>query len=118
MYEAAEGKAEAMRDRFISVVASKFFPRTRHRAARRFRKPDRRWTADYMTRFENEETRKKAWDAFAADPEWAKEGGHRDRRSAAQEPDDFGALSGDFRLGARLISMVVRNKGRRTRSFP
>ena len=72
VYEAADGKAEAMRDRFISVVASKFFPRHGIELLGAFVSQTEDGRLTYMTRFENEETRKKAWDAFAADPEWAK----------------------------------------------
>nr|WP_283814285.1 NIPSNAP family protein [Bradyrhizobium liaoningense] len=71
-YEAAEGKAAAMRDRFISVVASKFFPRHGIELVGAFVAPAEDGRFTYMTRFPSEEARKKAWDAFAADPEWAK----------------------------------------------
>ncbi|MBR1297403.1 NIPSNAP family protein [Bradyrhizobium sp. AUGA SZCCT0042] len=72
VYEAADGKAEAMRDRFFSVVASKFFPRHGIELLGAFVSQAEDGRLTYMTRFENEGTRKKAWDAFAADPEWAK----------------------------------------------
>lgn len=71
-YEAAEGKATAMRDRFISVVASKFFPRHGIELLGAFVAPTEDGRFTYMTRFVSEEARKIAWDAFAADPEWAK----------------------------------------------
>jgi hypothetical protein len=70
-YDAADGKAEAMRDRFINVVASKFFPRHGIELLGAFVAPTEDGRLTYMTRFESEEARKKAWDAFAADPEWA-----------------------------------------------
>jgi hypothetical protein len=71
-YEAAEGKAAAMRDRFISVVASRFFPRHGIELLGAFVAPTEDGRFTYMTRFASEEARKKAWDAFAADSEWAK----------------------------------------------
>ncbi|MBR1256352.1 NIPSNAP family protein [Bradyrhizobium sp. AUGA SZCCT0240] len=71
-YEAADGKAEALRDRFISTVASKFFPRHGIELLGAFVAPTEDGRLTYMTRFESEEARKKAWEAFGADPEWAK----------------------------------------------
>lgn len=71
-YEAAEGKAAAMRDRFIGVVASKFFPRHGIELLGAFVAPTEDGRFTYMTRFASEEARRKAWDAFVADPEWAK----------------------------------------------
>jgi hypothetical protein len=50
VYEAAEGKADAMRRRFLDIE-------------------DGRLT--YMTRFADEDARRKAWAAFGADAEWA-----------------------------------------------
>ncbi|MCJ9700581.1 NIPSNAP family protein [Bradyrhizobium sp. SHOUNA76] len=71
-YEAAEGKAAAMRDRFISVVATKFFPRHGIELVGGFVAPTEDGRFTYITRFASEEARKQAWEAFAADPEWAK----------------------------------------------
>lgn len=71
-YEAAEGKAAEMRDRFTGIVASKFFPRHGIELLGAFVAPSEDGRLTYMTRFKSEEARKKAWDAFAADPEWAK----------------------------------------------
>ena len=72
VYEAAEGKADAMRDRFASVVASTFFPRHGIELVGAFVAPTDDGRLTYMTRFESEQARKRAWVAFAADPEWAK----------------------------------------------
>jgi NIPSNAP protein len=73
VYEAADGKAKAMRDRFIAEVASRFFPRHGIEllgAFTAFEEEDGRLT--YVTRFVSEEARKQAWAAFTADPEWIK----------------------------------------------
>jgi NIPSNAP protein len=72
IYEAAEGKAAALRARFIDQVASKFFPRHGIELLGAFVGPTEDGRLTYMTRFDSEEARKKAWAAFAADPEWAK----------------------------------------------
>jgi hypothetical protein len=71
VYEAAEGKADAMRRRFLEVVATKFFPRHGIEliGSFTFQTEDGRLT--YMTRFADEDARKKAWAAFGADAEWA-----------------------------------------------
>lgn len=60
-----------MRDRFAGVVASKFFPRHGIELVGAFVAPTEDGRLTYVTRFESEEARKKAWDGFAADPEWA-----------------------------------------------
>ena len=49
-----------------------FFPRHGIDLLGAFVAPTEDGRLTYMTRFESEEARKKAWDAFAADPEWAK----------------------------------------------
>ena len=71
VYEAAEGRADAMRRRFYDNVATRFFPRHGIELLGAFTAlvDDGRLT--YMTRFANEDARKKAWASFAADPEWA-----------------------------------------------
>jgi len=71
IYEAAEGSAEAMRRRFSDHVATKFFPRHGIDLLGAFTAPVEDGRLTYMTRFADEESRKKAWASFAADPEWA-----------------------------------------------
>jgi hypothetical protein len=72
VYEAVEGKADAMRGRFFEHVASKFFPRHGIELVGAFKAPQEDGRLTYMTRFASEEARKTAWAAFGADPDWAK----------------------------------------------
>lgn len=71
IYEAAEGRAEAMRRRFRDHVATTFFPRHGIELLGGFTAPVEDGRLTYMTRFADEDARKKAWASFAADPEWA-----------------------------------------------
>jgi hypothetical protein len=71
VYEAAEGRADAMRRRFCDKVATKFFPRHGIDLVGVFTAPVEDGRLTYMTRFTDEDARKKAWAAFGADPEWA-----------------------------------------------
>ncbi len=71
VYEAVEGKADAMRRRFLDVVAAKFFPRHRIELIGVFTAQTEDGRLTYMTRFADEDARKKAWADFGADPEWA-----------------------------------------------
>ena len=71
VYEATEGRADAMRRRFRDSVATKFFPRHGIELVGAFTAPAEDGRLTYMTRFTDEESRKKAWASFAADPEWA-----------------------------------------------
>ena len=71
VYEAAEGRADAMRRRFYDNVASRFFPRHGIELVGAFTEPVEDGRLTYMTRFADEDARKKAWASFAADPEWA-----------------------------------------------
>ncbi len=71
IYEAAEGKADAMRRRFCDHVATQFFPRHGIELVGVFTTPDEDGRLTYMTRFGDEDARKKAWASFATDPEWA-----------------------------------------------
>ena len=80
IYEAAEGRAEAMRRRFRDKVATRFFPRHGIELLGAFTATDEDGRLTYMTRFADEAARKKAWASFAADPEWA-------AVKAASEPD-------------------------------
>jgi hypothetical protein len=70
VYEAAEGRADAMRRRFCDHVATKFFPRHGIELVGVFTAPAEDGRLTYMTRFADEDARKKAWAAFGADPEW------------------------------------------------
>ena len=71
VYEAAEGKAEAMRRRFLDIVATRFFPRHGIELVGTFTAQTEDGRLTYMTRFADEAARKKAWAAFGADPDWA-----------------------------------------------
>ena len=71
VYEAAEGKADAMRRRFLEVVAAKFFPRHGIELIGTFTSQTEDGRLTYMTRFADEDARKKAWAAFGADADWA-----------------------------------------------
>ena len=71
VYEAAEGKADAMRRRFLEVVASRFFPRHGIDLVGAFSSQSEDGRLTYMTRFADEDARKKAWTAFGADADWA-----------------------------------------------
>lgn len=72
VYEAKDGKAAAMRERFVKEVAARFFPRHGIELVGAFVGPEDDGRLTYMTRFADEDARKKAWAAFGADPEWAK----------------------------------------------
>ena len=80
VYEAVEGRAEAMRRRFADNVATRFFPRHGIELVGAFTAPDEDGRLTYMTRFADEAARKQAWASFAADPEWA-------AVKASSEPD-------------------------------
>ena len=71
VYEAAEGKADAMRRRFLEIVAAKFFPRHGIELIGAFSSQTEDGRLTYMTRFADEDARKKAWAAFGADADWA-----------------------------------------------
>jgi hypothetical protein len=71
VYEAVEGLADTMRRRFADKVATTFFPRHGIELVGAFTAPIEDGRLTYMTRFADEDARKKAWASFAADPEWA-----------------------------------------------
>jgi hypothetical protein len=71
VYEAAEGRADAMRGRFRDHVVTQFFPRHGIELLGVFTAPVEDGRLTYMTRFADEDARKKAWASFAADPAWA-----------------------------------------------
>ena len=70
VYEAAEGCADAMRRRFCDNVAIKFFPRHGIELVGVFTAPVEDGRLTYMTRFADEDARKKAWAGFGADADW------------------------------------------------
>lgn len=70
VYQAVEGRADAMRRRFIDEVAEKFFPRHGIELVGAFVAGTEDGRLTYMTRFADDDSRKKAWAAFGADPEW------------------------------------------------
>jgi len=70
VYEAEAGRADAMRRRFCDHVATRFFPRHGIELIGAFTAPVEDGRLTYMTRFADEDARKKAWASFAADPEW------------------------------------------------
>jgi hypothetical protein len=70
VYEAVEGRADAMRRRFLDHVAVRFFPRHGIDLMGVFTAPAEDGRLTYMTRFTDEDARKKAWAGFGADPEW------------------------------------------------
>jgi hypothetical protein len=68
VYEAFEGKADAMKARFKGEVIKRFSVHGIELLGVFESKTDARLT--YLTRFKSEEDRTTAWAAFAADPEW------------------------------------------------
>jgi hypothetical protein len=70
VYEAAEGRAEAMRRRFREQAAARFFPRHGIELVGVFTAPVEDGRLTYMTRFADEDSRKKAWAGFGADADW------------------------------------------------
>lgn len=71
VYEAVEGKADAMRRRFLEIVAARFFPRHGIELIGTFTSQTEDGRLTYMTRFADDGARKKAWAAFGADADWA-----------------------------------------------
>jgi NIPSNAP len=71
VYEPTEGNAAAMRRRFLDVVAVTFFPRHGIELLGAFTATTDDGRLTYMTRFADEDARKKAWASFGADPDWA-----------------------------------------------
>ena len=69
VYEAVEGRADAMRSRFKNEV----IPRMPHHGIElvgAFVSPVEDGKLTYLTRFASEEARQKSWASFGADPEW------------------------------------------------
>ena len=69
IYEAAEGKADAMKTRFKNEAATRF-PNHGIELLGVFESPSDASRLTYLTRFKSEAERTKAWAAFGADPEW------------------------------------------------
>lgn len=69
VYEAADGKAEAMRTRFKEHVVPRL-PNHGIELLGVFEAPEEDGRLTYVTRFKSEDDRAKAWAAFGADTEW------------------------------------------------
>jgi heme-degrading monooxygenase HmoA len=69
VYEAVDGKAEAMKARFKSEVVRRF-PGHGIELLGVFESETDRSRLTYVTRFRSEDHRSEAWEAFSADPEW------------------------------------------------
>ena len=69
VYEAHDGKAEAMKARFKTEVVKRF-PGHGIELLGVFEAESDASRLTYLTRFKSEEDRSKAWAAFGADPEW------------------------------------------------
>jgi hypothetical protein len=69
VYEAFEGKADAMKARFKGEVVKRF-PTHGIELLGVFESEADASRLTYLTRFKSEQDRTAAWAAFAADPEW------------------------------------------------
>ena len=69
VYEAADGKAEAMKTRFKNEVVQRF-PSHGIELLGVFKSASDAARLTYLTRFQSEDDRSKAWAAFGADSEW------------------------------------------------
>jgi hypothetical protein len=69
VYESVPGQAEAMRKRFKKEVIPRL-PRHGIELVGAFISPIEDDKLTYVTRFADEEARKKGWASFGADPEW------------------------------------------------
>ncbi|WP_213771593.1 NIPSNAP family protein [Bradyrhizobium sp. dw_78] len=69
VYEAADGKAEAMKARFKNEVVKRL-PGHGIELLGVFESEADASRLTYVTRFKSEEDRTKGWAAFGADPEW------------------------------------------------
>lgn len=68
-YKAADGQADAMKQRFVNEVVPRL-PAHGIELLGVFEDSENDSRLIYMTRFESEENRVKAWAAFGADPGW------------------------------------------------
>jgi len=69
IYEAAEGQAVAMRQRFQQEVVPRM-PKHGIELVGVFVAPQEDGRLTYLTRFDDEAARTAAWEAFGADPDW------------------------------------------------
>jgi len=69
VYEAVDGKADAMKARFKDMKCQRF-PPTASSWLGVFESATEGRAADYLTRFKSEDDRSKAWASFGADPEF------------------------------------------------
>lgn len=69
VYEAFDGKADAMKARFKNEVVKRF-PGHGIELLGVFESAAETTRLTYLTRFKSEDDRSKAWAAFGADPEW------------------------------------------------
>lgn len=69
VYEASDGKAEAMKARFKNEVVKRF-PHHGIELLGVFESTTEASRLTYLTRFKSEDDRTNAWAAFGADPEW------------------------------------------------
>jgi NIPSNAP len=69
VYEAVDGKAEAMKARFKNEVVKRF-PSHGIELLGVFESATEAARLTYLTRFKSEDDRSKAWAAFGADPDW------------------------------------------------
>lgn len=69
VYEAADGKADAMKARFKNEVVKRF-PGHGIELLGVFESATDASRLTYLTRFKSEDDRSQAWAAFGADPEW------------------------------------------------
>ncbi|WP_029003807.1 NIPSNAP family protein [Azorhizobium doebereinerae] len=69
IYEASEGRADAMRQRFIAEVVPRL-PGHGIELLGVFTAPEEDGRLTYLTRFSSEDARKQAWASFGADPDW------------------------------------------------
>ncbi|MCB1493157.1 MAG: NIPSNAP family protein [Rhodobiaceae bacterium] len=78
VYEHADGKGEAVTERFLKEVVKRFPDHGIELVGVFTDRETGRLT--YLTRYENEDARLKAWDSFVNDPDWK-------AVKAASEPD-------------------------------
>ncbi|TCT06080.1 NIPSNAP family protein [Aquabacter spiritensis] len=69
VYQAAEGRAEAMRQRFLTEVVPRL-PKHGIELLGVFTAPEEDGRMTYITRFADEAARTKGWASFGADPDW------------------------------------------------
>jgi hypothetical protein len=69
IYEAADGKADAMKARFKNEVVKRL-PAHGIELLGVFESATEQSRLTYLTRFKSEDDRSKAWTAFGADPDW------------------------------------------------